>query len=142
MIRVYWDTMLFAYLLEAHPEYGPKMQEVQRALARRGVRLCTSVFTVGEALTYPRKLQDETRVRMLMKYFENRENVEIIPFTMRTAENYAKIRATQRVLPADAVHLASASELEVDLFMTNDRKLQGLHVDGIKFITGMDGRFI
>ncbi|GGH16270.1 type II toxin-antitoxin system VapC family toxin [Silvibacterium dinghuense] len=142
MIRVYWDTMLFAYMLEAHPEYGPRMREVYGVLARRGARICTSIFTVGEVLTYPKKLQDEGRVRMLMRYFEDSGDVEVLPFSMRTAKSYAAIRAVHRVLPADAVHLASAAELEVDMFMTNDRKLQGLQVEGIKFITGMDGRLL
>jgi hypothetical protein len=56
---------------------------------------------------------------------------------MKTAEIYAKIRAENRVSPADAIHLACAAEAGVNLFLTNDRRLTGLIVPGIDFIAGM-----
>jgi hypothetical protein len=42
------------------------------------------------------------------------------------------------VSPPDAIHLASAAHASVDLFLTNDRRLQGLVIPGIDFIAGMD----
>ena len=58
MNRVYWDSMLFIYLLEANPVFGERVQRMHEAMLRRGDMLCTSVFTVGEVLTGPRKLND------------------------------------------------------------------------------------
>lgn len=55
---------------------------------------------------------------------------------------HARIRRQNRVAPADAIHLASAAEAGVDLFLTNDRALLELVVDGIQFIAGMDVNFI
>jgi len=58
--------------------------------------------------------------------------------TNQTAEHYADIRAGNRVSPADAIHLASAAEADVNLFLTHDHRLRGLVIPGIHFIAGMD----
>jgi predicted nucleic acid-binding protein len=65
-------------------------------------------------------------------------HVETIPFTPDTADRYARIRADLRVSPADAIHLASAAQSGVDLFLTNDIRLQKLAIPGIDFIAGID----
>lgn len=141
MRRVYWDTMLFVYFLEGHPEFGPRVRQIHREMLRRGDVLCTSVFTVGEVLTGPRKRKAFARLKDTSEYFESDE-VELVPFTLGTAEMYSRIRAENPVLPADAIHLASAAEARIDLFLTNDKKLQRLNIPGIKFIAGVDGRLI
>lgn len=51
MSLVYWDTMLFIYWLEAHPQHGKKVEQIHERMAQRGDQLCTSMFTVGEILT-------------------------------------------------------------------------------------------
>ncbi len=64
--------------------------------------------------------------------------VELIPFDVNRAARYTKIRATNAVTPADAIHLASAAESRVNLFLTNDHRLQSLIIPGIDFIAGLD----
>jgi predicted nucleic acid-binding protein len=78
-------------------------------------------------------------VSQVRDYFEHGD-IELIPFTAKTAELYAKIRAENSVLPADAIHLASAADARSDLFLTNDRKLQRLQIPGIHFIAGLEGK--
>jgi predicted nucleic acid-binding protein len=62
----------------------------------------------------------------------------LISYTAETADSYARIRAGHRVSPADAIHLASAANARVDLFLTNDHRLQPLAIPGINFIASMD----
>ena len=137
MSRVYWDTMLFAYMLESHPEHGARVREILGHMVRRRDTLVTSVFTVGEVLTGPYKrgaLEMVARTKELLRP----PVVELLPFDATTAERYAQLRATLRVYPADAIHLASAAQAGVDLFLTNDRALRGLVVPGIDFVAGLD----
>jgi len=141
MSRIYWDSMLFVYFLEGHSQFGPRVRQIHQEIIRRGDSLCTSIFTVGELLTGPEKTKAFLRVKETKEYFQS-EEIVLIPFTIRTAEVYAKIRAANSVLPADAIHLASAAEAQADLFLTNDKKLQRLNIPGIKFIAGLDGKFI
>lgn len=137
MSRIYWDTMLFVYLLEDHPEHAARVDCISEAMDKRRDTLCTSVFTLGEVLIGPLKRGESdalSRVRQALRP----PRVELLPFTAATAERFARIRAENRVSPADAIHLACAAEAGVDLFLTNDRRLPGLVIPGIQFIAGMD----
>lgn len=141
MNRVYWDSMVFIYLLEANPHFGARAQRLHEAMARRGDVLCTSVFTVGEVLTGPRKLKDHAGVKALKTFFGSKE-VEILPFGIEAADRYSIIRAETRVRQADGIHLASAAAAGVDLFITNDGDLGKLSIPGIKYFADLDGKLI
>jgi|SRR5579862_3664843 len=137
MTRVYWDTMLFVYWLEGHPDRASKVQQIFEKMEQRGDMLCTSIFTMGEVLVAPYRQGSAERVRQVRDFF--RTSVpDLVPFTEETANRYGQIRATNRVTPPDAIHLASAASAGVDLFLTNDRRLRGLVIPGIHFIAGMD----
>ena len=141
MSLIYWDTMLFAYWIEGNARFGPRVQAIKQAIENRNDRLCTSVFTVGETLAGPRKRNQPDIVDRLLTYFRS-DQIEILPFTFSTSELYSAIRALHRVPPADAIHLATASQARVDLFVTNDHQLQKVHVPGIQFISGLEGKII
>jgi predicted nucleic acid-binding protein len=139
MNLVYWDTMLFVYWLEKDPAHFRAVSNLLDRMETREDRLCTSLFTVGEILVGPyRKNQEEQALKI--KAVFRQPAVSVLPFTAATVERSARIRAAHRITPADAIHLASAAEAEVDLFVTNDRHLHGLVIPGIRFITGMDLR--
>jgi len=129
--------MLFVYLIEAHPKHGVRAREILATMERRRDTLCTSVFTVGEVLTGPYK-RGASDLALRVGEVLRPPAVELLPFTMETAERYARIRGDNRVSPPDAIHLASAAHAGVDLFLTNDRRLRGLAIPGIDFIAGMD----
>jgi predicted nucleic acid-binding protein len=139
MSRIYWDTMLFIYMLEGNAEFGPRVRQIYQEMSKRGDTLCTSAFTLGEVLIGPQKVRATKAISEVKDYFEHGD-VELIPFTAKTAQMYAQIRADNSVLPADAIHLASAAEAQSDLFLTNDRKLQRLQISGIHFIAGLEGK--
>ncbi len=129
--------MLFMYWLEDHPTRAPRIEELYGQIQRRSDTLCTSIFSVGEILTGLYKQGAEvaaTRTREMLRP----PLVELIPFTAETTEHFARIRAVNRVSPADAIHLASAAQSGVNLFLTNDRRLSKLAVRGIDFIAGLD----
>jgi predicted nucleic acid-binding protein len=131
--------MLFIYLLEANPVFAARVQRLYQGMLRRGDILCTSVFTVGEVLTGPRKRNDAAGVRGLKKFFGSKE-VEILPFSIEAADSYSIIRAGERVSQADGIHLATAAAARVDLFITNDGDLRKLKIPGIRFFADLDGR--
>jgi predicted nucleic acid-binding protein len=137
MSRIYWDTMFFAYLIEANPEHGLRVQEILSGMKKRQDTLCTSIFTIGEVLTGPYK-KGAFELAATVKELIRPPEVELLPFNLETSERYARIRANNRVAPADAIHLASAAQSGVNLFLTNDRKLPKLVIPGIDFIAGLD----
>jgi predicted nucleic acid-binding protein len=131
--------MMFIYLLEANPVFAGRVKLLHESMARRGDRLCTSAFTVGEVLTGPRKLKDDGGVRGIKKFFGSKE-IEILPFDNDSADRYSMIRADTRASQADSIHLASAAAAGVDLFVTNDFELQKLVIPGIRFFADVDGK--
>jgi uncharacterized protein len=141
MSRVYWDTMLFVYWIEDNPRYAQRIAKVLENMNLRRDRLCTSAFAVGEVLTGPLQSGSPEIAVKIGNIFQS-SLVEILPYTIETAEFYAEIRATQRVSSADAIQLACAAQAGTDLFLTNDKNLVGKVIPGIQFIAGLDSNII
>jgi predicted nucleic acid-binding protein len=137
MSRIYWDTMLFVYWLEDHPVYAKRVRHILSKMEERHDRLCTSAFTAGEVMVGPYKVSAPAIAKKIRDVFES-PFVEVLPFTLATADLYARIRANQGVSPADAIHLACASQAGTDLFLTNDSALTSKIIPGIQFIAGLD----
>ena len=129
--------MLFIYWLEDHPIFAKKVEEIHQRMEERRDQLITGAFTVGELLAGPYRKAATERLDEVRRRLRN-VVAEIIPFTLETAERYARIRGTLGVSPADAIHLASAAQAGTDLFLTNDRHLLGKIVPGIQFIATID----
>jgi predicted nucleic acid-binding protein len=62
----------------------------------------------------------------------------LLPFDAKAAWKYAEIRLDRSLRAPDAVQLACAASTNVDLFVTNDRRLHGKKVNGIQFIVSLD----
>jgi len=135
--RVYWDTMLFIYWLEEHPVFAKRVDEIHRRMEERRDQLITSASTLGEVLAGPYRKAASQRLEDVHRRLRN-VVADIVPFTVETADLYARIRGTLRVSAADAIHLASAAQAGTDLFLTNDRQLLGKIVPGIQFIATID----
>lgn len=141
MSRVYWDSMLFVYMLEAHPINGRLVDKILDSIIRRQDTLCTSVFGAGEVLAGPWRRGSQFEIDTILRFFRG-GSVEVLPFTLETADRFASIRATNKVSPADAIHLASAAEAGVDIFVTNDGDLRKLSIPGIRLFADLDGKVI
>lgn len=141
MIRIYWDSMLFIYMLEANPVFGPKVRRILNQIVSRGQTLSTSVFTIGEILIGPRRRGSVSGADAVKKYLLGGA-VEILPFNEAAADRYSVIRGATRVSQADAIHLASAAEAGVDVFFTNDSDLRKLSIPGIRLFADLDGKVI
>jgi predicted nucleic acid-binding protein len=136
MSRIFWDSNLFIYLLEDHPEFSRAVAELRQKMLERGDQLLTSALTLGEVLVKPLALGDLELCRIYEDVFS--KAAVVLPFDGKVARRYAAIRSDRSVKAPDAIQLACASEAGADLFITNDRRLQGKRVDGIQFIVSLD----
>lgn len=137
MSRVYWDSMVFVYWLENHPQYAARAEHIFRSMQSRGDRLCASYLSIGEILAGPLK-RGQVKMAATIEQFFDSGLPEILPFDRNSAKEFARLRATESVSPADAIHLACAAASGVDLFITHDKTLQKLRVPGIQFIAGLN----
>jgi predicted nucleic acid-binding protein len=117
------------------------VHQIHRRMSERGDQLCTSVFTMGEVLTGAYKAGHTTATQQIRNYFDGGE-VRMLPLNLEAMDRYARIRATHRISPADAIHLSAASIAKVDVYLTNDQRLKKLVIEGIQFIAGLDGSIL
>jgi predicted nucleic acid-binding protein len=62
----------------------------------------------------------------------------LIPFDLKAAKIYAALRCDRSLRAPDAMQLACAASVGVDLFITNDARLHSMQVPGIQFIVPLD----
>lgn len=137
MSRVFWDTNLFIYLFEDYGRQSELTARVREKMLRRGDELLTSTLAIGELLTGPERAGN----RQLCQEYEEaiRLAAVIVSFDLKAAQRYARLRSRPpKIPPPDAIQLACAASAGVDLFLTNDTRLHGLHVEGIQFITSVE----
>ncbi|HUI80956.1 MAG TPA: PIN domain-containing protein [Bryobacteraceae bacterium] len=136
MSRIFWDTNLFVYLFEDYKGLSKKTEELRTKMLARGDQLLTSTLTIGEVLVKPL----ERGATDVCRQYENAitSTAVVIPFDLNAARIYASLRKDRSLRAPDAVQLACAASVGVDLFVTNDNHLQGRHVNGIQFIVAVD----
>lgn len=135
MSRVFWDTNLFIYLFENYGSLGQRVKKLRQAMLHRGDQLITSTFTLGEVLVKPVEAGDNELVE---KYERAITAASVmLPFDVRAARIYAKLRGDRSLRAPDAIQLACAAAAGVDLFITNDARLHARQVDGIQFIVSL-----
>jgi predicted nucleic acid-binding protein len=129
--------MLFIYWLEGDPHYAKRVDAIYSRMKERRDQLLTGAFTFGEVLAGVYRKGSAARAEDTRRQLQ-RVVDEVVPFTVETADHYARIRGTLGLAPADAIHLASAAEAGTDLFLTNDKRLVGKFVPGIQFLASLD----
>ncbi|MGH7384400.1 MAG: type II toxin-antitoxin system VapC family toxin [Candidatus Rokuibacteriota bacterium] len=140
MSRVFWDTNLFIYLLEDVGPQSARVAEVRERMLERDDELCTSTLTLGEVLVKPAEQGNE----VLRQRYEDvlSQTARLIAFDRETARRYSEIRRNRSIRPPDAIQLACAAQLGVDLFITNDDRLSRLTIPGIQFLLPLERAFL
>ena len=136
MSRIFWDTNLFIYLLEDQGERARRVTALREWMMERRDELLTSAITLGEVLVKPL----ETGNSDLVRRYEHTilTGATILPFDVRAAPRFAKIRRDRSIAAPDAIQHACAAAAETDLFVTNDERLSRKKIDGIQFNQSLD----
>ena len=135
MSKIFWDTNLFIYLLEDKGELAEHVVSLRERMIERHDELLTSALTLGEILVKPLEAGDETLARQYEQAITAAATV--IPFDQTAAYAFAAVRRDQTIKPPDAIQLACASVAGVDLFITNDHRLNRKVVPGVHFIQSL-----
>jgi predicted nucleic acid-binding protein len=136
MSRIFWDTNIFIYFFEDHGRQGKAARSLRESMLKRRDQLITSAMTVGEILVKPRERQDSR----LCRQYEDAITATalVVPFDLDAARRYSVLRLDRSLRPPDAIQLACAAAVGIDLFITNDNRLSSQKVDGIQFIVPVE----
>ncbi|HEY6488163.1 MAG: PIN domain-containing protein [Terracidiphilus sp.] len=133
MSRIFWDSMIAIYLLEDHPVFAPRAQELLERSFRRNDLLFTSYFALGEILVGAEKASTPAKTHVVQEVLKE-IGFSYLPFDAGAVAPFATLRSRQRLKVADSIHLACAASAGIDLFLTGDKQLIKLDVPGIHFI--------
>ena len=140
MSRVFWDTNLFIYLLEDVGPQSDRVAQVRQRMLERADELVTSTLTLGEVLVKPAEQGNEALRQQYMDVLSR--SARLIAFDRDSARRYAEIRRNRSIRPPDAIQLACAAQIGVDLFIANDDRLSRLTIPGIQFLVALDRAFL
>lgn len=115
MKSLYIDTNILIYLLERHEPYSTKVADILDAYTKIGNVLVTSAITVTEFLagTVSSNLATMRKVPKL----------RFAPLDEALAEEAALLQRKTKIQIGDAIHLATAIQLQAEYFFTNDKQL-------------------
>ncbi|MHB1023812.1 MAG: type II toxin-antitoxin system VapC family toxin [Acidobacteriaceae bacterium] len=133
MSRIYWDTMLFIYLLEGHPTYSSRMRYLLQRAYERGDSLYTSHLALGEIMAGAEKSSSPQKMSTVRETLQEM-GFSYLPFDDGAVAPFSMLRAKQKLKIADSIHLACAASAGMDLFLTGDKQLTKVDVPGVQFI--------
>jgi predicted nucleic acid-binding protein len=141
VIRVFFDTHLFIYLIEGTEQQKQRAIELVESIGERGYEIITSSLTLGELLVRPpaqRNFELASRYEDLLQP----PAVTLIDFGRAAARRLAEVRQDRTIKAPDAIQLACAGHAGCDLFITNDDRLTSKIVPGIHFIASFERAFL
>ena len=125
---VYVDANAIIYSVERVEPYHGLLAPMWESARAGRFTLASSEIVALETLIKP--LRDgNTRLEMLFRSILVAAEMNLIPATLATWEDAARIRAATRLATSDALHAATALRAGCALFITNDtdfRRVRGL----------------
>jgi predicted nucleic acid-binding protein len=117
------DTAVFIYHLEAHPAFLPLTQPILSGVEQGKWAAVTSIITLMELNVRPFQMGRADIARKYEALLVNFPNLEIVEIGREVARRAAQLRAEFRLLPADALQVATSLCCQIGVFVTNDRRL-------------------
>jgi predicted nucleic acid-binding protein len=133
MSRIFWDTMLLIYMVEGHPSFRQRAEELLARSRRRGDALFTSYLALGEVLAGAEKSTHPQKTDAIRETLDEL-GFSYLPFDAGAVKTFSHLRTKEKLRVPDSIHLACAASSRMDLFLTGDKQLLRLDVPGIQFI--------
>ncbi len=115
------DTNIFIYYFQEHYEFGSAAKKIFQRLEKGEAKATTSIITLIELLSLK---TTEENIEKLKNIYLRTPNLKTIDITQAIGIETARIRSKYGYRMADAIQLATALHLKVNVFITNDKRLQ------------------
>lgn len=132
--RVYFDTNILIYVLEASAGYVDVCLPFFAAVAQQDIIGCTGEITLAELLVKPMRTNDMVSMSKIRALFDD-GYFETFAHHRESLELAAHLRATQGLKMIDAIHAAAAIKGGCGYMLTHDtqidRQASGIEVVNI-----------
>ena len=116
---IYLDTSAIIYSIEKHADYWALLRPLWEASAAAQIEIVSSELALLETLVGPLKRGDAKLADDYEKLLTATE-MRLMPITMQTLRDAARLRAAENLKTPDAIHAASALAAGCVQFITND----------------------
>jgi predicted nucleic acid-binding protein len=123
---VYFDANIFIYLLEYHPDLGEVCLSIVQSAVDKELDGYSGDLVLAELLVKPLKENNARAVKAVKDIFSQETRIQLLAHTRSTFEAAAHLRANYKIKLADALHLATAIENRIEVFLTNDREIPAM----------------
>ena len=117
------DSAPIIYVLEDHPQFGPRFAPLFAAHASGRLRFAVTTITIAEVLVGPLRAGDDA---LAQRYRVILESWRPIALDLEIAASAARLRASLHLGLADAVQAASALAINAAALVTHDRDFSRL----------------
>ena len=121
------DAPPIIYVLEDHPQFGPRFARLFAAHAAGRLRFAVTTITVAEVLVGPLRAGDDV---LAQRYQAILASWQPVALELDIAAGAARLRASLRLRLADAVQAASALAINAAALVTHDRDFSRLRYCG------------
>ena len=122
---VYLDANPIIYSVEKQPVYWPLLQPLWQAAKGSTIEIISSDLVLMETLIGPLKSGDAALVNAYEQLFQQAQT-RLLPITHSLLRAAAQLRATTKLKTPDALHAATARQVNCALFVTNDAGFRGV----------------
>lgn len=131
--RIYLDSNIIIYRTEGEPALRARVHQALTEYVLEGAQFFTSELTVGECLigAYRKSPSNE---EVYHSVFAAADFIHLSSITQHVMMRGALLGAKLNMKLFDAIHVATAEEMECSVFLTNDR--------GIRAPAGIELRYL
>ncbi len=126
--KLYIDSNVIIYYVEGDEENQRRADALFEYAENNDIPLVTSEITVGECFYGAYKRGRGGSVERFESIFEDVGIFDFIPVEIGIMKHAAKIGAANKLKIIDALHFASAVDVECDVFITNDKGIKSTNV--------------
>jgi len=128
-MTAFWDTNLLIYWMENNNQFAEQVSTLTTWLSDKQIKSYTSTLSLAEILVHPMTRGEE---KLAQQYKTILSELGCISFGEEEAWTFAKIRSQHKGVKApDCIQLACAATHKTDYFLTNDKRLSSVRVEGI-----------
>ena len=122
--KVYLDTNVFIYAVEAVPEYAVAVEALFGRIDDRSVVAVTSELTLGEVLAKPFEAGRYDIVAVYEEMLTPSPWLSVVPVERTILIQAARLQSQLVLRLPDAIHVATAAIAGCSAVLSNDRRLR------------------
>lgn len=122
--KVYVDANVLIYFVEGAQAFRVGARRLFAETALRGAVIVTSELSIAECLHGAYKRNDDTLAGNYRELFGAQSLIALVPVSAPLLDSSARLGAALAVKTLDAIHVASAVQIDAEYLVTNDRSMR------------------